>query len=52
MNLVDYNNFQLIKRDFRELRKNLFEEDNYPASFLAWCLTSLELPQIQLYDYR
>ena len=27
MNLVDYNNFQLIKRDLRELRKNLFEED-------------------------
>jgi hypothetical protein len=28
MNLVDNNHFQLIKRDFRDLRENLFGENN------------------------
>ena len=28
MNSVDYNNFQLIKRDFRVLKKDLFGENN------------------------
>lgn len=28
MNLVDNQNFQLIKRDFRELKKDLFQENN------------------------